>query len=92
MGKLVRTHVLLPEEVLAAIDAEVGPRNRSHFLAEAAEAKLRNLRQLEAFKRVAGSLEHVDIPGWETSESSAEWVRNLRRETERDPWGLESKG
>ena len=30
-------------------------------------------------RKVAGSLADVDIPGWETSESAAEWVRASRQ-------------
>ena len=33
---------------------------------------------IEAAKRVAGSLKDVDIPGWETSKSAAQWVHDLR--------------
>lgn len=33
---------------------------------------------LKLAKKAIGSLEHVDIPGWETRESAAKWVHNLR--------------
>ena len=32
-----------------------------------------------AARKVVGSLARVDIPGWESSESAAEWVRASRR-------------
>lgn len=38
----------------------------------------KNNRLLELAKKVAGSLKDVDIPGWETPESSASWVHDLR--------------
>jgi metal-responsive CopG/Arc/MetJ family transcriptional regulator len=43
-----RIHIVLPTELIAEIDAEVGPRRRSAFLAETARAEL-NRRKLLAF-------------------------------------------
>jgi len=38
-----------------------------------------NRRKLaKAAEKAGGSLEHVGTPGWETSESAAEWVRASR--------------
>jgi hypothetical protein len=68
---VVRTHVVMPKEVVDEIDDLVGPRRR---------------RLLDAFDRAAGSLANVGVPGWETSELAAEWVRNLRRAGTRDHW------
>ena len=78
-SEVVRTHVVIPKEVVESIDRTVGRRARSRFLAEAAEEKLARLRRQRAFDRVAGSLRDVAIPGWETSESAAEWVSASRR-------------
>ena len=85
----VRTHVVLPRELVESVDQLVGRRARSRFFAEAAAEKLSRLRLARAAKRAAGSLADAPIPGWETSESAAAWVRDLRyaRESgvERDP-------
>ena len=78
----MRAHVVLPPALIAEIDELVGRRKRSQFLAEAAEEKLRRQRLLTALDEVAGSLADVDVPGWETPESTSEWVRNLRREAD----------
>jgi metal-responsive CopG/Arc/MetJ family transcriptional regulator len=75
----MRTHVVMPKELVEEIDAEVGPRKRSQFVKEAVEEKLARRRRVAAFEAVAGSLADVDIPGWETSESTARWVRAQRR-------------
>jgi metal-responsive CopG/Arc/MetJ family transcriptional regulator len=75
----MRTHVIIPRELLETIDGLVGKRARSRFLAEAAAEKLRRERVSRSIKRVAGSLKDVDIPGWESSEAAAEWVRSSRR-------------
>lgn len=77
--EMVRTHVVIPKVVVESIDRTVGRRARSRFLVEAAEEKLARLRRLRAFERAAGSLRDVEIPGWETSESAAEWVSASRR-------------
>ena len=75
----LRTHVVIPKEIVESIDRTVGRRARSRFLAEAAQEKLAKLRRERAFERVAGSLRNVAIPGWETSESAAEWVSASRQ-------------
>ena len=74
-----RAHIVIPAELLEKIDAQVGPRKRSKFVQEAIEEKLRQQRLRASIAEMAGSLADVDIPGWETRESAAEWVRALRR-------------
>ena len=79
----MRAHIVVPDELIAEIDARVGQRKRSRFIAEAIEEKLRTDRVLKAFDQVAGSLVDADISEWETPASRVEWVRNLRRESDR---------
>jgi hypothetical protein len=73
-----RTHVILPQDLLAEIDALVGPRGRSAFLVETARSELKR-RQLLAFLR-------SDEPVWrdedhpELAGGSEAWVRSLRSE------------
>ena len=74
-----RAHIVMPAELVEKIDAQVGPRKRSRFVQEAVEEKLRRQRLKASLAEMAGSLADVDIPGWETSEAAAEWVRALRR-------------
>lgn len=82
-----RTHVLLPRDVLDAVDRLVGNRRRSQFLADAAREKLQRLsdearlaERVEAARLVRGSLATRHIPEWDTVESSDAWVRAGRRE------------
>jgi hypothetical protein len=75
----------MPAELVEEIDAQVGPRKRSRFVQEAVEEKLRRQRLQTSLAEMAGSLADVDIPGWETPEAAAEWVRGLRRG---DPVGV----
>ena len=80
-----RAHIVMPVELVEEIDAQVGPRKRSQFVQEAVKEKLRRQRLQTSLAEMAGSLADVDIPGWETPEAAAEWVRALRRG---DPVGV----
>ncbi len=57
-----------------------GKRRRSHVL-EAIAPELRRRRLKKAIAEMAGSLADVDVPGWESRESAATWVRSLRAGT-----------
>jgi hypothetical protein len=76
-----RAHVVLPAELIAEIDSEVGPRGRSAFLAEVAKAELRKRKLLA----ILGTL-RSDEPIWkdedhpELKDGSAAWVRSMRQE------------
>jgi hypothetical protein len=74
-----RVHIVMPRELLNRVDREVGPGQRSRFVADALREKLMRL----AAERAAGSLAGVDIPGWETAESTDAWVRALREADDR---------
>ncbi len=75
-----RAHIVLPQDLIAEIDAIVGPRGRSAFLVETARAEL-NRRKLLAFLE-------SDVPAWrdedhpELANGSAAWVRSLRQESD----------
>lgn len=88
--EVMRTHVIVPRELVDSVDTMVGRRSRSKFFAEAVEEKLARMRLAAAAKRAGGSLADVDIPGWETSEAAAKWVRASREaDEERLSRGLE---
>jgi metal-responsive CopG/Arc/MetJ family transcriptional regulator len=80
MSEMIRTHVLLPKDLLDDIDCVAGRRGRSRFIAKATHEYLKRLRRVVAAEAVAGSLAKNHIPEWDTPESAAEWVRALRRE------------
>lgn len=73
-----RVHVVMPEDLIEAVDALVGKRRRSQFIAETVAAELRRRRLRAAIAEMDGALADVDIPGWETPEAAAAWVRALR--------------
>jgi hypothetical protein len=67
----------MPVELVAEIDALVGRRGRSRFLEQAATEKLQILRRVAAYERATATPTET-IPEWDTRESAAEWVRELR--------------
>jgi len=78
---LVRTHVVLPEEIIQEIDALVGRRGRSRFISEALVTQLANARQrrlAKAVRELAKVLPEAGPPEWATSESIRQWVHDLR--------------
>lgn len=88
MGACVRHRwvlIAMPKIHVETVDALVGKPRRSQFIAESIAAELRRRRLSAALAEMGGSLADVDIPGWETSEAAAEWVRALRRG---DPVGV----
>ena len=73
-----RTHIVIPQQLVAEIDALVGKRGRSTFLTQAAEKELMRLRQIKALEAAAGSWKDKDHP--ELKQGAAKWVKKLRRE------------
>jgi hypothetical protein len=76
---MARTHVILSDEVMAAIDERVGERGRSRFLEEAAREKLERLELEAAIRDGAGLLKEKDYPHWRDTSTVQEWVRTSRR-------------
>jgi metal-responsive CopG/Arc/MetJ family transcriptional regulator len=76
---MARTHVILSDEVIVAIDQRVGERSRSRFLEEAAREKLERLELEAAIHEGAGLLKDEHYPHWRDTKSAQEWVRRSRR-------------
>jgi len=75
-----RAHIFLPEDLLRDIDALVGPRGRSAFLAETARNEVRRqklLRFLEGEKAGWRGTAHPEL-----ANGAAAWVRTMRRESD----------
>ena len=80
----MRTHVVLPEELVEDVDKLVGKRRRSRFVEEAIRDKLRRDALLSALEETAGILSSKDHPEWATSDKAANWVKESRQtDTER---------
>lgn len=76
---MARTHVILSDEVISAIDERVGERGRSRFLEEAARERLERLDLEAAIREGSGVLKQKDYPHWRDTEAVREWVRASRR-------------
>ena len=75
----MRTHVVLPEELVRAIDAMVGRGKRSRFIEEAVRERLRREAAVCALEETAGVLSVEAHPEWVTREGVAAWVRESRK-------------
>jgi predicted transcriptional regulator len=74
----VRTNLLLPEDVIAALDRVAGPRGRSRYVADAVRERVRRDEKLAAIREAAGAWR--DHPLFPTREAVVEWVRAGRAE------------
>ncbi len=79
---MARTHVVMADEVMEAVDRLVGERGRSRFLEEAAREKLARIELESAFKETGGALSGADHRDWRDRASTAAWVRKVRRTEE----------
>ena len=76
----LRTHVVMPSELIDQIDRLVGKRKRSEFLVEAAKLELMRQDQRAALREAAGAWNDEDHP--ELRDGVEQWVRKLRDEAE----------
>jgi predicted transcriptional regulator len=77
----VRTNLMLPDELVAEVDAVAGPRGRSRYVAQAIERQLRRDRWWAAARAAAGAWTADAHPDFATSEAVQDWVRAGRAET-----------
>jgi hypothetical protein len=75
-----RAHIVLPEDLVKEIDEIAGSRGRSAFLADLARREIKRRRLLRMFEREEPIWKDEDHP--ELQEGAAEWVRQMRRESE----------
>ncbi len=75
-----RAHIVLPDDLIQEIDSVVGPRGRSAFLVETARTELRRRRLLSFLRGDQPAWQDRDHP--ELSAGAANWVKNLRQESE----------
>lgn len=78
---MARTHVVLDDHVLAAIDRVAGERGRSRFLEEAAREKLARLELERTLHATAGKIDRTKHPEWADAKATAKWVREVRAES-----------
>lgn len=78
MSQRKRTHVILPEDLLADIDSLVGQRGRSAFLINVLREEIRRRRLLEVLGDPEPIWKDEDHP--ELAGGAAAWVRQMRDE------------
>lgn len=76
---MARTHVVMSDEVLEAIDERVGERGRSRFLEEAAREKLLRIELDEALRGTKGIAKGKRYAHWRDQATTTAWVREGRR-------------
>ena len=76
-----RTLVQVPPDLVAEIDALVGPRKRSAFLVELARREIKRQKLLKLFENTEPIWRDEDHPEL-AQDSSDAWVRSLRAEAE----------
>ena len=79
----MRTHVILPEDLVKTVGALAGKGKRSQFIEEAIREKLRIDNLLAALEATAGAFSASDHPHWDTPEKVAAWVRESRRQDDK---------
>ena len=75
-----RAHVVLPEDLIEAVDRVAGKRKRSRFVEAAIREKLSREALSAALKESAGSIDLSAYPEWKSPEDVSAWVRSGRRE------------
>ena len=75
----MRVHITLDPELVRELDARVGARRRSAFVAEAVRQALEDERRWEL---VEASLGSIDERGHPWDDDAALWVRGQRRTDE----------
>jgi metal-responsive CopG/Arc/MetJ family transcriptional regulator len=78
---MARTHVVLDDQVLDAIDSVAGERGRSRFLEDAAREKLDRLELERTLQSTSGSVDRSKHPEWADARTTAQWVRGIRAES-----------
>lgn len=76
----VRTHVILPAELLAKIDERAGKRGRSAYIARVVGEALDREERLRIFEDMP-TFEDPN-PDWATPEAADTWVRKIREESD----------
>ncbi len=75
----MRTHLVLPEELVNEVDAIVGKRKRSRYVEDAVRERVRRDKVLAALQNTAGILSAETYPHWATPEDVDNWVSESRQ-------------
>jgi metal-responsive CopG/Arc/MetJ family transcriptional regulator len=78
-----RTHIVIPEDLAAAIDEVAGKRGRSQFLIQSARREISRYRMIRAISQAAGAWKDADHP--ELRRGADRHVAKMRRDAEHRP-------
>lgn len=76
----MRTHIVVPEDLVREVDTVAGKRQRSCFVEEAIRDKLSRQALSAALAQSAGVLSPGDYPEWATTEEVSAWVKAGRQD------------
>jgi len=79
LNEAAHLHIVMPRDVVAAVDRLAGRRKRSEFIAEVVREKLTRELQRAALAATACALAGAEYPEWETPEKTSAWVHDGRR-------------
>lgn len=82
MEKSKLTPIRFPVELLEELDKYIGDGQKSKFIIEATRKELTKIKQKKAILNAAGALKSEDYPQFSTSESTYQWVRQLREQAD----------
>lgn len=82
--------IRLPDELRAALEADVPAGERTAFIVEAVREKMARIRALRELERVTGLMNAEEYPEFASSESVIAWVDRLRAIDTR--WAEEKEG
>jgi len=74
----MRTHIVVPDDLVQEVDRVAGKRRRSRFVQEAIREKLSRETLGAALAGTAGGLDPGDYPEWDTAAEVAAWVESGR--------------
>lgn len=75
----IKTHLAIPEDLVAEVDRIAGKRRRSLFIAEATREKLARERFLSALKETSGSWSDRNHPELRSAKAVESYVREKRQ-------------
>lgn len=78
--EVMRTHIVVPEDLIQQVDRIAGKRKRSRFVEEAIREKLLRQSLSGALVQSAGILSPTDYPEWDSPEKISAWVKTGREE------------
>lgn len=74
----MRTHIIIPDNLVKTIDRLVGPRSRSQFVVEAIEKELKKIARQQLAEKFSGRLSKNKLAGWTKGLTSGEWIEKMR--------------